>query len=83
MRAIALALVAQALAIGIQIYASFEEVGRSERIVTAVVLVVASVQIILARPRADHPAPPPDRDPGVDEPRPTDDPIHEPAGPHR
>jgi hypothetical protein len=51
MRAIALALFAQALAIGIQIYAIFEEVGKSERIVTIVVLVVASVQIILTRPR--------------------------------
>jgi hypothetical protein len=53
MRAIALALIAQALAIGIQIYAFFEEVGRSERIVTAIVLVVASVQIILTRPQAE------------------------------
>jgi hypothetical protein len=52
MRAIALALVAQALAIGIQIYAIFGEVGKSERVVTAIVLVVASVQIILSRPRA-------------------------------
>ena len=52
MRAIALALVAQALAIGIQIYAIFGEVGKSERVVTALVLVIASVQIILARPRA-------------------------------
>jgi hypothetical protein len=51
LRAIALALVAQALAIGIQIYAVFHEVGKSERIVTAVVLVVASIQIILTRPR--------------------------------
>ena len=51
MRAIALALFAQALAIGIQIYAIFREVGKSERIVTIVVLVVASVQIILTRPR--------------------------------
>ena len=51
MRAIALALFAQALAIGIQIYAIFHEVGKSERIVTIVVLVVASVQIILTRPR--------------------------------
>ena len=34
MRAIVLALIAQALAIGIQIYAYFEEVGRSERVVT-------------------------------------------------
>ena len=51
MRAVALALFAQALAIGIQIYAVFREVGRSERIVTVVVLVVASAQIILTRPR--------------------------------
>jgi hypothetical protein len=51
MRAVALALFAQALAIGIQLYAVFKEVGRSERIVTIVVLVVASVQIILTRPR--------------------------------
>lgn len=51
MRAVALALFAQALAIGIQLYAVFREVGRSERIVTIVVLVVASVQIILTRPR--------------------------------
>jgi hypothetical protein len=53
MRAIALALIAQALAIGIQIYAVFEEVGRSERVVTVIVLIVASVQIILTRPRAE------------------------------
>ncbi len=51
MRAVALALFAQALAIGIQIYAVFREIGRSERIVTIVVLVVASVQIILTRPK--------------------------------
>ncbi len=53
MRAIVLALIAQALAIGIQIYAYFEEVGRTERLVTVIVLVVASVQIILTRPRAE------------------------------
>lgn len=51
MRAVALALFAQALAIAIQIYAVFGDVGKSERIVTVVVLVVASVQIILTRPR--------------------------------
>ncbi len=51
MRAVALALFAQGLAIGIQLYAVFREVGRSERIVTVVVLVVASTQIILTRPR--------------------------------
>jgi hypothetical protein len=52
MRAVALALFAEALAIGIQIYAVFREVGKSERIVTIVVLLVASVQIILTRPRS-------------------------------
>jgi hypothetical protein len=52
MPAVALALFAQALAIGIQIYAIFREVGKSERIVTIVVLMVASVQIILTRPRS-------------------------------
>jgi diguanylate cyclase len=51
MRAVALSLFAQALAIGIQIYAIFREVGKDERIVTIVVLMVASVQIILTRPR--------------------------------
>ena len=55
MRAVALALFAQALAIGIQIYAIFHEIGRSERVVTIVVLVVASVQIILTRPRRKEP----------------------------
>jgi hypothetical protein len=59
MRAVALALFAQALAIGIQLYAVFREVGRSERVVTIVVLVVASVQIILTRPRRrGHDVPP-------------------------
>jgi hypothetical protein len=52
MRAIALALIAQALAIAIQILAIFEDIGKSERVVTAIVLVVASIQIILARPRS-------------------------------
>ena len=58
MRAVALALFAQALAIAIQVYAIFHEVGRSERIVTVVVLVVASVQIILTRPRRGAEPPP-------------------------
>ncbi|MGD0394232.1 MAG: hypothetical protein ABSC41_16505 [Acidimicrobiales bacterium] len=55
MRAIALALIAQALAIGIQIYAVFEEIPTSERVVTVVILLVASAQIILTRPRAEPP----------------------------
>jgi hypothetical protein len=73
MRAIALALIAQALAIGIQLYAVFEEVGRSERAVTIVVLVVASVQIILTRPRAG-PAGATEPDPAGPDP-PGDDPV--------
>jgi hypothetical protein len=52
MRAIALALIAQAIAIAIQILAIFKHLGESERVVTALVLVFASVQIILTRPRA-------------------------------
>jgi hypothetical protein len=52
MRAIALALIAQALAIAIQLLAVFEDIGKSERVVAALVLVVASIQIILTRPRA-------------------------------
>lgn len=51
MRAVALPLMAQALAAGMQIYALFEPVGKSERIVTLAALAVASVQIVLTRPR--------------------------------
>jgi diguanylate cyclase len=51
-RAIALPLAAQALAGGIQIYGFLYELGRSERIVTLAVLVIASMQIIITRPRA-------------------------------
>ena len=69
MRAIALALIAQALAIGIQVYAIFHEVGRSERVVTIVVLLVASTQIILTRPRAEQPAPVVPVDAPPDQPR--------------
>jgi hypothetical protein len=52
MRAIALPLAVQILAAGMQVYAIFEPVGKSERIVTLAALLVASVQIILSRPRA-------------------------------
>ena len=51
-RAIALPLAAQALAAGIQIYGFFYELGRSERIVTLAVLAIATLQIIITRPRA-------------------------------
>jgi hypothetical protein len=50
-RAIALALAAQALAISLQTYAFFHEVPRSERILTVVVLVIATIQIVVSRPR--------------------------------
>jgi uncharacterized membrane protein len=49
--AIALAIAAQALAISIQIYAIFHEIPRSERILTILVLVIATVQIVVTRPR--------------------------------
>ncbi len=79
MRAVALALFAEALAIGIQIYAIFREVGKSERIVTVVVLVVASVQIILTRPRRkeEEPSPLPD----TTEPVPVPMPVEDHSGP--
>jgi hypothetical protein len=56
--AIALPLTAQALAASIQIYGLFHEIPRSERVLTAIVLVIAMVQIVLTRPRlrAEQPA---------------------------
>jgi hypothetical protein len=50
--AIALPLVAQVLAAAIQIYAVFHTIPPSERIMTAIVLIIAMVQIIISRPRA-------------------------------
>jgi hypothetical protein len=58
LRAVILLLVAQAIAAGIQIYAIFGELARSERVVTLAVLVVTSVQIFLNRPRPDASTPP-------------------------
>jgi hypothetical protein len=52
LRAVALPLIANALAIGIQIYAFFRPVNETERLITVLVLVVSSVQIFLTRPRA-------------------------------
>jgi hypothetical protein len=54
-RAIVLPLAAQALAAGIQVYGLFYTLGETERIVTLVVLVVAMVQIVVARPRSRPP----------------------------
>jgi hypothetical protein len=51
-RAIVLPVAAQLCAAGIQVYALFHEIGRSERLVTLIVLIVATVQIVISRPRA-------------------------------
>jgi hypothetical protein len=50
-RVIALPLASQLLAAGIQVYGLFHTIGRSERIVTLAVLMIASLQIIVSRPR--------------------------------
>jgi hypothetical protein len=50
--AIVLPVAAQLCAAGIQVYALFHEIGRSERLVTLIVLIVATVQIVISRPRA-------------------------------
>jgi hypothetical protein len=50
-RAIALAIVAQALAASIQTYAIFDEIPRSERILAVIVLMIAIIQIVVSRPR--------------------------------
>ena len=50
-QAIALAIAAQALAIAIQAYAIFDELPRSERILTVIVLIIATIQIVISRPR--------------------------------
>jgi hypothetical protein len=54
-RAIALPLAAQVIAAGIQVYGLFAELGRIERVVTLIVLVVAMVQIVVSRPRGAAP----------------------------
>jgi hypothetical protein len=50
-RAIVLPVAAQLCAAAIQVYALFHEIGRSERLVTLIVLIVATVQIVISRPR--------------------------------
>jgi hypothetical protein len=50
-RAIALPLTAQALAAGVQTYGIFHELPRSERVLTLIVLLIATVQIVVTRPR--------------------------------
>lgn len=54
-RAIALPIAAQLIAAVIQIYGLFYEIGKSERVVTLAVLAIASVQIVMSRPRAAKP----------------------------
>jgi hypothetical protein len=56
-RAIALPVAAQGLAIAVQIYAYFRHVPESERLLTVAVLIIATVQIILTRPRPGASAP--------------------------
>jgi hypothetical protein len=50
-RVIVLAIAAQALAASIQIYAIFDEIPVSERILTVAVLIIAMIQIVVSRPR--------------------------------
>jgi hypothetical protein len=51
-KAIALPLAAQCFAVALQIYGLFFYVPIAERVLTIVVLLIAIVQIIVARPRA-------------------------------
>lgn len=74
-RAIALAIAAQALAASIQTYAIFDEIPRSERILTVIVLMIATIQIVISRPRprSDSPTerdPPASRAPVINSDRP-------------
>ena len=50
-RAIALPLAAQGVAVSIQIYAIFHEVPTSEHILAVLVLIIATIQIVVSRPR--------------------------------
>lgn len=52
-RAIALPVLAQLVALGIQLYGLFNSVPLGERVITIVVLVIAIVQIVATRPTAD------------------------------
>jgi hypothetical protein len=63
-RAIVLPVAAQLCAAGIQVYAIFFEIGSSERLVTLIVLIVATVQIVISRPRAPEVREEADADPG-------------------
>ena len=51
-RAIALPVLAQLVALGIQVYGLFNHVPLGERVITIVVLIIAIVQIVATRPRA-------------------------------
>ena len=54
-RAVALPVLAQLVAIAIQVYGLFNYVPVGERIITIVVLLIATIQIIGTRPRAGRP----------------------------
>lgn len=56
-RAVALPVAAQILAIVIQVYGIFDEVPTIERALTVVVLVIATLQIVITRPRGGPEAP--------------------------
>ena len=50
-KAIALPLVAQCFALGLQVYGLFVHIPLAERVLTIVVLLIAIVQIVVSRPR--------------------------------
>jgi hypothetical protein len=78
-RAIILAVAAQVLAASIQTYAIFDEIPESERILTVIVLMIATVQIVITRPRAHRDARPAESAPGPAAPLTTRAPPCDPA----
>jgi hypothetical protein len=64
-RVIALPVVAQMLALSLQVYGFFFDVPRTERIFTIVVLLIATVQIVVTRPRPARRIVEPDRGPVI------------------
>lgn len=65
-RAIALPVVAQVVAVSFQAYGLFFSVPRSERIFTIIVLLIATVQIVMTRPRASRTVEVPEREVVID-----------------
>lgn len=56
-RAIAFPVTAQVIAVAIQLYAAIHPISEVERLVSAIVIVIAIIQLILTRPRHDSPSP--------------------------